>query len=113
MNEINGKFSIKPTDTGFELRLNVDTVHVQNLLRTIISEALKPTPTANDNTTVTYGLPPILTVSHIQKYLQIGRTKSYELIKLKLFPVMIIGNAARIPRDPFLDWVNKSEYKLD
>ena len=51
-----------------------------------------------------------LTVAQVQKYLNISQAKAYELTHRKDFPVCRLGGAIRIPRDPFLLWVEKMTY---
>lgn len=54
-------------------------------------------------------LPDMLTPVDVQNYLRIGRTKTYDLLKQKPFPVLIIGSSLRIPRDSFLGWLAESK----
>jgi excisionase family DNA binding protein len=50
-------------------------------------------------------LAPVLTVQDVQRHLRISRAKAYELTHTENFPVVRIGRAIRIPRDPFLVWL--------
>lgn len=52
-------------------------------------------------------LPPILTVSEVAAYLRIGRTMAYELARHKNFPAIRVGRSVRVPRDRFLEWVQR------
>jgi excisionase family DNA binding protein len=54
-------------------------------------------------------LPDMLTPEDIQEYLRIGRTKTYELLKAKPFPVLEIGRSLRIPKEAFINWVKESK----
>lgn len=53
------------------------------------------------------GLPPVLTVPEVARYLRIGRTMAYELTKHKDFPAVRVGRAVRVPRDSFLQWLDR------
>lgn len=46
-----------------------------------------------------------LTVSEIQHWLGISQGAAYNLTHRKDFPVLRVGGAVRIPKDPFLAWV--------
>lgn len=50
----------------------------------------------------------LLTIEELQKYLQISRSKAYELANTNDFPVLRIGRAIRIPRDRLEEWVKKN-----
>lgn len=45
-----------------------------------------------------------LKVNEIAAFLQISRTKAYELVNSNLFPVIHIGKALRVPYEPFEQW---------
>lgn len=51
-------------------------------------------------------LPEFLKPKDIQKILQISRGTTYTLLNQKLFPVKTIRGQKRIPRDPFLKWLD-------
>jgi excisionase family DNA binding protein len=52
--------------------------------------------------------PMVLTVSHIQEILHIGRRQTYELMNKEGFPSLRIGKKSiRIPRDQFFEWLEK------
>lgn len=48
----------------------------------------------------------LLTVKEMMEFLKIGRTKAYELINTKGFPVIRISTICRIPMDDLLIWLN-------
>jgi excisionase family DNA binding protein len=52
-------------------------------------------------------LPDVLTVEDIAKYLRCGRSKAYELTKLREFPAIRIGKLVRIRKDKFIEWLEK------
>ena len=54
-------------------------------------------------------LPDMLTPKDVQDYLRLGRTKTYDLLKQKPFPVLVIGSALRIPKETFLNWLKESK----
>lgn len=45
-------------------------------------------------------------VEDIMKILDIGRNNAYNLVKENLFPVVRIGSSIRIPKEPFMLWLN-------
>ena len=53
-----------------------------------------------------------LTVSDIQSWLSISQGAAYNLTHRKDFPVLRIGSAVRIPRAPFLAWVEANTSNL-
>lgn len=48
-----------------------------------------------------------LTVYDLRDFLGIGQRQAYELIKSEDFPKKKLGNAYRIPKKEFLDWLSK------
>ena len=54
-------------------------------------------------------LPPkvYLRVAEVASYLDMSDTKIYELIKMGAVPAMKIGRDIRVPREPFLQWLEK------
>ena len=48
-----------------------------------------------------------LTVSEISDYLNISKSQAYELTHRTDFPVSRFGGAIRVPRDLFLQWVQR------
>jgi len=53
-------------------------------------------------------MPETLTVREVQQILRIGRNAVYNLMHSNSFPVIKIGNAIRIPREPFCAWLSAS-----
>lgn len=56
-----------------------------------------------------FDLPPVLTASDIQAYLQISKGKAYELFKKPGFPTIFIGGNKRVNKDEFLNWVEEQK----
>jgi excisionase family DNA binding protein len=54
-------------------------------------------------------LPQVLTAKDIQDFLNVSKSKAYELFHQKGFPTIIIGGNKRVYRDEFLDWVDKQK----
>ena len=52
-------------------------------------------------------LPFALNASHIAATLGISKSKAYELMRRKDFPTLIIGKRMIVPRDRFIDWIDK------
>lgn len=50
-------------------------------------------------------VPMLLTVKDVEAALQLGRTRTYELVRSGELPVIRIGRAVRIPRDALRRWV--------
>lgn len=48
-----------------------------------------------------------LTVANVGQYLNISRSKVYELTHRKDFPVCRFGGSIRVPREAFLSWVDQ------
>ena len=48
-----------------------------------------------------------LTVAEVKTYLNISQAKAYELTHRKDFPVCRLGGSIRVPREPFLLWVDR------
>ena len=51
-----------------------------------------------------------MTISDVQKFLNISLSSAYQLSKRKDFPVCRFGGNIRIPKDAFLAWVNARTY---
>ena len=51
-----------------------------------------------------------LTVRDVSEYLNISKSQAYELTHRKDFPVSRFGGAIRVPRELFLQWVQKQTY---
>ena len=49
--------------------------------------------------------PMLLTVRDLEIELQLGRTRTYELVRSGAIPVVRIGRVVRIPRDALCRWV--------
>jgi hypothetical protein len=50
-------------------------------------------------------LPEILDVSHIQRYLGVGRVQAYQLCDGKSFHVVKVGRRIKIARQVFENWL--------
>jgi excisionase family DNA binding protein len=53
----------------------------------------------------------LLTVKDVEEALQLGRTRTYELVRSGELPVIRIGRAVRIPRDALRDWIQDQCFK--
>jgi excisionase family DNA binding protein len=51
--------------------------------------------------------PMLLTVRDVEAELQLGRTRTYELLRSGSFPVLRVGRAVRVPRDALRRWVEE------
>lgn len=47
-----------------------------------------------------------LTIAEVKSYLNISQSAAYDLANRTDFPVCRIGSCIRIPREPFLAWVD-------
>jgi predicted DNA-binding transcriptional regulator AlpA len=56
-------------------------------------------------------LPHIMTAKDVQDFLQISKSRAYELFKESDFPTVIIGGNKRVYRDKFLKWLETKELK--
>ena len=56
-----------------------------------------------------FSLPQVLTANDIHMYLNISKSKAYELFKQDGFPTIIIGGNKRVNKDDFLAWVEKQK----
>jgi len=56
-----------------------------------------------------FNLPPVLTAEDIQKYLNVSKSKAYEIFKTKGFPTIIIGGNKRVNKDDFLNWLESQK----
>lgn len=52
--------------------------------------------------------PLMLTVKDIQEILRVGQGASYRLLHQNAFPVLLVGNQFRIPRDAFFAWMDET-----
>lgn len=48
----------------------------------------------------------LITVPEMAKILKISRSKAYDLIKQKDFPIIRIGKCVRIKKNAILSWLN-------
>ena len=51
--------------------------------------------------------PMLLTVRDVEAELQLGRTRTYELVRSGSLPVIRVGRAVRVPRDALRRWVEE------
>ena len=51
-----------------------------------------------------------LTIAEVKNYLNISQSKAYELAHRKDFPACRFGGSIRIPREPFLAWIEQKTY---
>jgi excisionase family DNA binding protein len=51
--------------------------------------------------------PMLLTVRDLEAELQLGRTRTYELLRSGSIPVIRVGRALRVPRDALRRWVDE------
>jgi excisionase family DNA binding protein len=51
-------------------------------------------------------LPMLLTVRDVEAELQLGRTRTYELLRSGEIPALRIGRALRIPREALERWID-------
>ena len=56
-------------------------------------------------------LPLICTMTDIQKYMRLSRSKTYQLAFDPTFPVVKIGRTIRIHRDDFFSWYRQQKEK--
>jgi excisionase family DNA binding protein len=52
-------------------------------------------------------LPMLLTVKDLEAELQLGRTRTYELVRSGELPVVRIGRVVRVPRDALRRWIQE------
>lgn len=52
-------------------------------------------------------LPDVMRVKDVQNFLDIGKTRAYELVREEDFPSIQIGSAWRIPKEQFEKWLEK------
>jgi excisionase family DNA binding protein len=52
-------------------------------------------------------VPMLLTVRDVEAELQLGRTRTYELLRSGSLPVIRVGRAVRVPRDALRRWVDE------
>jgi len=73
-----------------------------------------PAPLFESATTTPVDIPPastrapmLLTVRDLEAELQLGRTRTYELLRSGSIPVIRVGRALRVPRDALRRWVDE------
>lgn len=49
--------------------------------------------------------PLLLTVRDVEAELQLGRTRTYELVRSGALPVLRVGRSIRVPREALLRWI--------
>jgi excisionase family DNA binding protein len=70
------------------------------------SNASPPDPKVNLTGRDVATTPPmLLTVRDVEAELQLGRTRTYELIRSGQIPVIRLGRSVRIPRDALRCWI--------
>ncbi len=52
-------------------------------------------------------VPMLLTVRDVEAELQLGPTRTYELLRSGSLPVVRVGRAVRVPRDALRRWVDE------
>jgi excisionase family DNA binding protein len=62
-------------------------------------------PSAGSPASSAGSLPEFLTVRDLKEYLQLSQSAAYTLIHRSDFPSCRFGSSIRIPREPFLAWV--------
>jgi excisionase family DNA binding protein len=56
--------------------------------------------------------PLVMTATHIQEILGVGKRKSYEIMDEKGFPLVRLGGKLkRVNRDDFFDWLDRKAEK--
>ena len=50
--------------------------------------------------------PLLMTVRDVEQQLQLGRTRTYELLRSGEIPIIRIGRVLRVPRDALLQWID-------
>jgi excisionase family DNA binding protein len=51
--------------------------------------------------------PLLLTVRDVEVALQLGRTRTYELVRSGAIPVLRVGRAVRVPREALRRWIDE------
>jgi excisionase family DNA binding protein len=52
--------------------------------------------------------PMLLTVRDVEAELQLGRTRTYELLRSGVIPVVRVGRVLRVPRDGLRRWIDEN-----
>lgn len=50
----------------------------------------------------------LLTVRDVEAELQLGRTRTYELLRSGVIPVVRVGRVLRVPRDGLRRWIHEN-----
>ena len=50
----------------------------------------------------------LLTVRDVEAELQLGRTRTYELLRSGVIPVVRVGRVLRVPRDGLRRWIDEN-----
>ena len=58
-------------------------------------------------------LPLMLNAEDVQAVMNISRAGAYQLMHREDFPVILIGKRMVVPRDKFLEWVEKNVKQQD
>lgn len=77
-----------------------------------VGVALAPLPQpvaqrVDDGEAASSRVPMLLTVRDVEAELQLGRTRTYELVRSGSLPVIRVGRAVRVPRDALRRWVEE------
>ncbi len=75
-----------------------------------VAPAPLPQPVAqrvDDGELASSRVPMLLTVRDVEAELQLGRTRTYELLRSGSLPVIRVGRAVRVPRDALRRWVEE------
>lgn len=67
--------------------------------------ASPPTAAAEPGTIGPGQMPLLLTVRDVEAALQLGRTRTYELVRSGELPVIRLGRIVRVPRDELERWI--------
>ena len=70
-----------------------------------VIESAAPTPA--EIPPATTRAPMLLTVRDVEAELQLGRTRTYELLRSGSLPVVRVGRALRVPREALRRWVDE------
>lgn len=51
----------------------------------------------------------LITIIELKELLNISRSKAYELVKMKDFPIVRIGKCIRINKNDLFEWLNNQK----
>ncbi len=83
-----------------------------HVVRPATKDGVTPVPTEGDADArgdvygPAEGAPLLLTVRDVERQLQLGRTRTYELLRCGEIPVIRIGRVVRVPRDALRQWID-------